>query len=164
MSAHRAELMGFGPTLAAQKLTERSLGMVAESALVIPCGRPTPPDRRLTSGPVGDGIQQVPRSSDASDVQDAVRTGGAGPYGRRSWGIPASLGATYRQTGRGYPAWSNIFWAALAMSWAVRPSCWRMASGVLALLGTLRTYIVPTRTPKSLAAAAAAISSPIPPM
>lgn len=35
--------------------------------------------------------------------------------------------------------WSNIFWAALTMSSAERCSILRISSGVLALLGTLRT-------------------------
>ena len=59
--------------------------------------------------------------------------------------------------------WSNIPCAASAMFWALSLTLSRIASGVLALLGTERTYMLLTITPRSLVAAAAAISSANPP-
>ena len=76
---------------------------------------------------------------------------------------PARLDMARIWAGPGQADWSNMLWAAAAMSDAVRCTISRMASGVLALLGTCRTYRLFTITPKSLAAAADAISAAKPP-
>ena len=62
-----------------------------------------------------------------------------------------------------YSDWSNSCWPAAAISSADRWTILRISSGVLADLGTESTTMVLTQTPRSLEAAAAVISSAMPP-